>query len=74
MTNRPISGTSIDGEAIILEIKPMKIDLVVYVQTLAKKATHPNSETPDSALKYSQAALNLAHAMAVVNSIPDKEA
>lgn len=51
----------------------MKIDLVVYVQALAKKATHPNSETPDSALKYSQAALNLAHAMAVVNSIPNEE-
>jgi hypothetical protein len=52
----------------------MKIDLVVFVQALANKATHPNSETPDSALKYSQAALNLAHAMAVVNSIPGKEA
>jgi hypothetical protein len=51
----------------------MKIDLVVYVQALAKKATHPNSETPDSALKYSQAALNLAHAMATVNAIDQFE-
>jgi hypothetical protein len=51
----------------------MKIDLVVYVQALAKKATYPNSETPDSALKYSQAALNLAHAMATVNAIDQFE-
>jgi hypothetical protein len=49
----------------------MKIDLVVYVEALAKKATHPSFETPDSALKYSQASLNLAHAMATVNAIKD---
>jgi hypothetical protein len=49
----------------------MKIDLTDLVRTLAKKAAHPNTETPDSALKYSQAALNLAHAMAVVNAIPE---
>ena len=49
----------------------MNIDLVVYIQALARKATHPNSETPDSALKYSQAALNLAHAMATVNAIKE---
>jgi hypothetical protein len=54
-----------------LEIKPMKIDLVVYIEALAKKATNPNSETPDSALKYSQAALNLVQAMATVNAIKD---
>ncbi len=63
-------GHIVDDE-VILEIKPMKIDLVEYVQLLAKKATHLNTETPDSALKYSQAALNLAHAMAVVNAIKE---
>jgi hypothetical protein len=47
----------------------MTIDLTDLIQTLAKKATHPNTETPDSALKYSQAALNLAHAMATVNAM-----
>ena len=70
VANRPISGTFVDDE-VILEIKPMKIDLSDHVQALAKKATHPNSETPDSALKYSQAALNLAHAMATINSIKE---
>ena len=63
-------GHIVDDE-VILEIKPMKIDLIEHIQLLAKKATHFNSETPDSALKYSQAALNLAHAMAVVNAIKE---
>ena len=47
----------------------MKIDLNDRVKALADKAAEANG-TPDSALKFSQAALNLAHAMATIEAIP----
>lgn len=69
VTERPISGMFVDD--IILEIKPMKIDLSGYVRTLVDKAAAEKNGTPDSALKYSQAALNVAHAMATINAIKE---
>ena len=69
MTERPISGILVDG--ILLEIKPMKIDLTDYIRMLVDKAATDKSGTPDSALKYSQAALNVSHAMATINAIKE---
>lgn len=47
----------------------MKIDLTDHIKSLSERAANTNTATPDSALKFSQAALNLAHAMATINSI-----
>jgi hypothetical protein len=47
----------------------MKIDLSSYIELLSKRATDSNIGTPDSALKFSQAALNLARTMAMVENI-----
>ena len=46
----------------------MKIDLSEEIKKLAGFAVHTNG-TCESAMKHSQAALNLAHAMATVNAI-----
>ena len=49
----------------------MKIDLTDYIRMLVDKAATDKSGTPDSALKYSQAALNVSHAMATINAIKE---
>lgn len=46
----------------------MKIDLSEEIKKLANLAVYPNG-TCEAAMKFSQAALNLAHAMATIENI-----
>lgn len=45
-----------------MELEPMKDVLEKAITTLVNKST--NAEKPDDAMKFAQAALNLAHAWA----------
>lgn len=60
------------------EIEPVKYaDQVEHVKRLIEKAGKVDStmtNPADTALKFSQAALNAAHAIAVLEQIPDKPA
>lgn len=47
----------------------MKTEVELAIKTMAPRITPTNSSvTADEALKFSQAALNLAHAMAIVSN------
>jgi len=51
----------------ILELEPMKkYEIETAVQSLAQKAE--KSQNQDEAMKYAQAALNLAHAIAMLGN------
>lgn len=49
------------------------VDMMKSAKALIKRAYTDSSLTPDAALKYSQAALNVAHAISVLRNL-DKQA
>jgi hypothetical protein len=54
-----------------LELKPMDLDLTDQIKTLVEKAT--SSDDGGDAMRFSQAATNVAHAMDVVSNIKRKQ-
>lgn len=47
-----------------MELEPMKEQIKSNIENLSKKSA--DAESPDVAMKYAQAALNLAHALATL--------
>jgi hypothetical protein len=50
----------------IQELEPMKVEIEKAIKSLAQKADY--SQDQDEAMKYSQAALNLAHTIAMLGN------